>query len=264
MKTFLFLASLIATVFTQAQKYFGHEYVDLGLPSGKLWAKTDLGATSETVSGEKFAWGETSSKTKFEWMTYELSDKGWGNIAYFYLKKYITNDIYGTKDNKKKLQPMDDAARQNWNGEWKMPTQSDFQELVTYCNFERDWLNNCYKVTSNKNGNSLFLASDEYWTSEIEDTDYPNYAAVFYVSAQSLYDDERCFGKSIRPVVDKTAIAVNEEESAEETDAPTALAKVKSEISSGTIYDLSGKIVGKNEILRGVVYIQNGEKFLIK
>ncbi len=62
----------------------GHEYVDLGLPSGTLWATYNLGATSPYEKGQFFAWGEVESKDDFSWENYRFFkgyDSNKGNTA---------------------------------------------------------------------------------------------------------------------------------------------------------------------------------------
>ncbi|MCQ2319676.1 MAG: hypothetical protein MJZ90_12290 [Bacteroidales bacterium] len=102
-----------------------HEYVDLGLPSGLLWATCNVGADSPEDYGDYFAWGETETKSDYDWDTYK-----WCNGSYNTLTKYNTKSSYGTVDNKTTLELSDDAARANWGGSWRMPTEAEFQELI--------------------------------------------------------------------------------------------------------------------------------------
>ena len=98
-----------------------HEYVDLGLPSGTLWATCDIGANSPEEAGLYFAWGETSGYTaeqvgtdkNFTWEDYQL-----GN----------TNAPIDENNN---LKPEYDAATANWGDGWRMPTKAEFEELMT-------------------------------------------------------------------------------------------------------------------------------------
>ena len=53
----------------------GHEYVDLGLPSGTLWATCNVGASKPEDYGDYFAWGETKKKDVYDWDTSLLSTK---------------------------------------------------------------------------------------------------------------------------------------------------------------------------------------------
>lgn len=102
-----------------------HEWVDLGLPSGTLWATCNIGASTPEDYGDYFAWGETEPKEVYDWSTYKLC-----NGSYNTLTKYCTDSTYGTVDNKTELEPEDDAAYVNWGALWRMPTLEQLQELV--------------------------------------------------------------------------------------------------------------------------------------
>ena len=102
----------------------GHSYVDLGLSSGLKWAKCNIGATSETEDGDYFQWGETTSDTVYDWAHYKYCN---GSITT--MTKYCTDSSYGTVDNKTTLDLEDDAARVNMEGDWRMPTASEYQTL---------------------------------------------------------------------------------------------------------------------------------------
>lgn len=135
----------------------GHEYVDLGLPSGTLWATCNVGAEKPEDYGDYFAWGETtgynSGKTNFDWSTYK-----WCNGSYYSMTKYCTSSNCGTVDNKTELELEDDAARANWGGNWRMPSSAQIDELINECYTEWTTQGGVYgrKVTG-KNGNSIFL-----------------------------------------------------------------------------------------------------------
>ena len=138
----------------------GHEYVDLGLPSGTLWATCNIGATSPEDYGDYFAWGETSGynsgKTTFNWSTYKYC-----NGSYTTMTKYCTSSSYGTVDNKTELELSDDAAYVNWGSNWRMPSYDQIAELINSSYTTTTWttVNGVYgrKITSKSNGNSIFL-----------------------------------------------------------------------------------------------------------
>ena len=134
----------------------GHEYVDLGLPSGTLWAKMNVGANSETDYGLYFAWGETEGYTDastkaFSWVDYKYGDGS-------------TFTKYNSTDGKTALDLEDDAASVNMGGDWHMPTNEQFQELLntTYVtntwvtNYNGSGVNGCL-FTSVSNGNTMFV-----------------------------------------------------------------------------------------------------------
>lgn len=142
--------------------------VDLGLPSGTLWANMNVGAIKEEGFGDYFAWGETkgfnSGKTDFSWSTYKLCN-GSSHTMTKYCKMYSIVEsgyIYFT-DNKIELDPEDDAAYVNWGAEWRMPTYGQWNELKSNCTWIEKTMNdiNGYKVIGS-NGNAIFLPAAGY------------------------------------------------------------------------------------------------------
>lgn len=141
--------------------YNGHEYVDLGLPSGTMWATSNVDA-SNAKGYAYFAWGETQTKTTYTWDTYK-----WGSE--FAITKYCPRD-FALKfpscvgDDLTVLEPEDDAATVLWGEGWRIPTHEDWQELVDNCTYEwtgRNGINGMLFTASN--GNTLFLpAAGEY------------------------------------------------------------------------------------------------------
>ena len=150
-----------------------HAYVDLGLPSGTLWATMNVGASSPEEIGDYFAWGETQPKSSYteENYTYPIS----------YANPFLS--------------PEDDAATANWGLDWKMPTYAQAEELINPAYTTSEWTTQNgvegYKITSNFNSKSIFLPvtgiymedvlkfKDEgfYWT-QGELDDYPEGIAV--------------------------------------------------------------------------------------
>ena len=123
--------------YTKTEKAINTEYVDLGLKSGTLWAKCNIGATSETDYGVFFSWGETSgisgslvgkySNENYSWASYEHCDG-----TYNTLTKYNTSTSYGENpDNITTLESVDDAATQIMGSDWRMPTKAEFDELLS-------------------------------------------------------------------------------------------------------------------------------------
>ena len=203
-----------------------HVYVDLGLPSGLLWATCNVGADNPEDYGDYFAWGETQPKSTYNWSTYQYSNGGfynnWGGFMP-YLTKYCTDSNYGYNgfiDNLTTLLPEDDAATANWGGDWRMPTKEEWQEL--YQNTTHTWTTQNGvngRLFTAANGNSLFLpaAGDRwvgglynagsggyYWSSSLI-TDSPSNAWGLYFDSgdtdvrNSYY---RGYGFSVRPVLE--------------------------------------------------------------
>ena len=110
-------------------KHKGHDWVDLGLPSGLKWATCNVGASSPSDYGDYFAWGEISTKSSYD-----------DNNSTTFLKEI--GDIAGN--------PTYDVARAKWRGSWRLPTEKEFQELIENCTWEwttQDGVNG-FRVTS--------------------------------------------------------------------------------------------------------------------
>lgn len=194
----------------------GHAYVDLGLPSGTLWAISNVGAGMPEAYGYYFAWGETTPKTTYNWNTYKYC-----NGAYNQLNKYCSLSDYGNNgflDDLTILLPIDDAATVNWGNGWRTPTYNEWNELVAYCTqtwIVQNGVNGRLFVAPN--GNRLFLPAagrrmdgelggvstiGGYWSSSL-DTESPDVAGDFYFGSNNYYveyDVARYFGFSVRPV----------------------------------------------------------------
>lgn len=96
--------------------------VDLGLPSGTLWADHNIGATNPEDYGDYYSWGETATKETYDWSTY-FDTKDGGN----------TFGKYNNDGGLTELVSSDDVASQTWGGKWQMPTQAMIQELKSQC-----------------------------------------------------------------------------------------------------------------------------------
>ena len=197
----------------------GHEYVDLGLPSGTLWATCNVGADKPEDYGDYFAWGETEPKTTYNGNTYKYCNANL-NIGFFFTK-YCNNSEYGYNgftDNLTILQSSDDAATVNWGNNWCMPTVTQWREL--YQNTTKTWTNQngvSGSLFSSKNGAVLFLPSGGYryndtikgidqtgcyWSSSLTEMEYPG-AWHFDFSSDFCdvgHKSSRFNGLSIRPV----------------------------------------------------------------
>ena len=106
----------------------GHEWVDLGLPSGTMWATCNIGADNPQDYGNYYAWGEVTPKDVYNWSTYKY--------GYDKLTGYNTDSRYGRNgfaDGKTMLELSDDAAYANWGGKWRMPTDEQQTELRNEC-----------------------------------------------------------------------------------------------------------------------------------
>ena len=192
-------------------KHNGHEYVDLGL--SVKWATCNVGANKPEEYGDYFAWGETTIKSIYKWGTYKYCYGSYNNLL-----KYNTNRRYGTIDSKTIIEFSDDAARANWGGSWRMPTEEELIELLEQCTWTWTTQNGVkgYKVMSKSNGNSIFLPAAGYrddsslyragysgfiWSSSLGADDRSNGCSMsFHFSHVYMDAHYRYYGLSVRPV----------------------------------------------------------------
>ena len=145
----------------------GHDYVDLGLPSGTLWATCNLGAETPEDGGDFFAWGETALKTTYNWSTYKYcrGGGGWNTLT-----KYCNYANYGYNgyiDILFTLLPEDDAATAQWGDSWSIPTESQWRELID--NTTNVWTTQngvSGRLFTANNGNTLFLPASGSWSDD--------------------------------------------------------------------------------------------------
>ena len=191
--------------------------VDLGLPSGVLWATFNVGANSPEECGDYFAWGETVPKEMYDWKQYKYSRFVDGNYV---LTKYCSDPecgFDGFVDNLTVLEPMDDAVRANWGVHWRMPTADEWRELLQYTTDTMIVQNGVSgRLFTGENGNRLFFPNTGffldkglicpnlgvYWSSTLQTT--------FQIIAWSYHSDldechvcgsyERSRGQCVRAV----------------------------------------------------------------
>ena len=192
------------------------DWVDLGLPSGLLWATCNVGATKPEDYGDYFAWGEMQPKSAYtdNYKNYRSDGNGSGYTKYCTLS---SAGYKGYHDNLVTLQSSDDAAAANVSGS-RMPTRAEWEELTDNCTWKWITLNGVNGMcVTGRNGKSLFLPAagdrwgDEtgyvgsygfYWSSSL-DEDLPDLAWYldFYSGYRRMsYYDYRIFGFSVRPV----------------------------------------------------------------
>ena len=206
-------------------QYNGYEYVDLGLPSGTLWAKCNLGAENETEYGDYFAWAETETKKDYKlyrWSTYKYA-KG---VTEDKLTKYCNSKTFGHKgfiDNITQLELSDDVAHVNMGSKWHMPTKEQFKELFDNTtnklieNYNDTGVNGIL-FTSKQNGNKLFFPAGGfvyeqlinksfgyYWSSTVNEKYCDEIISMYFRTPNTLdfINMRRCNGAPIRPVLNK-------------------------------------------------------------
>lgn len=194
----------------------GHKFVDLQLPSGLLWAETNVGAEKTTDCGGYYAWGETKEKADYS------------EATYLYGHSYANMSKYNAADGQRKLDTGDDAASVCWGDSCRMPTLNEFIELKDTANCLWTWAEKVtapgdtvrgYEVKSRRNGRSIFLpaagahngthlylngTNGTYWTSSLSDENTGDaFTISFYFANCSWYRNARYIGSSIRAVADK-------------------------------------------------------------
>ena len=171
------------------------EWVDLGLPSGLLWAKCNIGASVPEESGDYFAWGETQAKEMYNWNAYRYcTADAEDNLTT--LTKYNTMTDFGTVDNLTTLESCDDAATACIGNGARTPTKADWEEFLENTTAEWTTINGvigCQFTAAN--GNCLFLpaaggnyglgialagTNGLYWTASLH-TDEPDEAWGFRI-----------------------------------------------------------------------------------
>ena len=186
----------------------GHEYIDLGLPSGTKWATCNVGASRPEEYGGYYAWGETIEKDDYTWETYK-----WCDGDEYSLTKYCTDSYYGKIDNRTVLASEDDVAHVKWGGTWRMPTKEEIKELLNECTWQ--WTSrrgvDGYRVIG-PNGKSIFLPAAGYrvsnrggvafyWSSSLySDSSDSAYSLGFDSGYHGWGDFSRSYGLSVRPV----------------------------------------------------------------
>ena len=162
----------------------GHDYVDLGLPSGTLWATCNVGAGTPEASGYYFAWGETQPKPTYDNRNY---------------KSYIG-----------------DPATAQWGEDWRTPSYNEWDELIGYCTLKQTYSNGVYgMLITAPNGNSLFLpaagyresktynigTNGGYWSSSIDTNNLQlAHYFVFGTAKYFMSQTDRWVGNTVRAV----------------------------------------------------------------
>ena len=223
----------------------GRPYVDLGLPSGTLWATCNVGAASPEGYGFYFAWGETEPKwSNGAWDNYTWGNYKWmntGQADWTQINKYTFADNQteacwydsdGTVigDGNTVLLPEDDAATANWGRKWQMPTVAQFEELFDSDNTTSTWTTkegvNGRLVTSIRNNASIFLPAAGrlndidfagtygfYWTNMLDGRTYTDRACNLPFDENKVYvtgQFDRYSGQSVRPVRVRKVVHVQE------------------------------------------------------
>ena len=154
------------------------DVIDLGLPSGMLWASCNLGATKPEEIGEYYAWGEISPNWYDASGQYSMDISHSGMGLRWDMTKYCTKEKYGTVDNKISLDLKDDVVHVVLKGRYRMPSWQDYEELITNCTTEWTALNGVNGCQfKGPNGKTIFFPATGVWMyGDLEHLDsYCNY-----------------------------------------------------------------------------------------
>ncbi len=196
------------------------EAIDLGLPSGTLWASCNLGASSPEEYGDYFAWGETDVNYGYSWQTYQ-----WCSGTYESMSTDCVDSV--------ELNLQYDAAFAKWGDQWRMPTVADFKELATKCTWTWTIQNGVkgYLVTGS-NENSIFLPAAGcrrdgtilhggytgcYWSTTLYESD-AQHAHLLYFDDDSYsykFRNFRVDGRSVRAITGGGNVSDESEENAD-------------------------------------------------
>ena len=186
------------------------EYVDLGLPSGIMWAKCDLGRTSPEIYGYEYAWGETWTK--------------WSD-DYYYFTDIVEGQYtkYDSRDKRYFLEKEDDVAYLRLGEGWRIPTWNEMQELIDNCTVTESTLNGRRgaMLISKINNNYIFFGYWNYignrsyrWSSALNPSD-PSLAKCMYfanegdrIVLKQDYGNRDESRLAIRPVYVKRAVLI--------------------------------------------------------
>lgn len=200
-----------------------HDYVDLGLPSGNLWATCNIGASKPSDYGDYFAWAEISPKEEYSIFTCQSENWRFRDLINDFEKKtcikapvdqIIGNTLY-------------DAAKAQWGNDWILPSKKDYEELISKCKWKKTTLNGAKGfIVTGSNGNRLFLPlagymhkagpsqlkcegeHGFYWTGDYNDSESNEHLSYAFCLSSPQYNKAVCpqiryMGHSIRPIIHK-------------------------------------------------------------
>ena len=244
-----------------------HEYVDLGLPSGTLWATCNVGADAPEEYGDFYAWGETATKPTYSWSNYLYASGSSSTV------QDIGENIAGTEY---------DVAATLWGSEWVMPTLDQANELLRKCSASLATVNNVKGLRfKGPNGNTIFFPMTGYKY----DSNYSNEGLQTYLwlsnndnvtnvayKAMSIHIKRSTSSASVKTTAAprRSGVVVRAVRAGTgstndfnfDTDGIFSVTTNASSPSDDATYTLQGiKVEGQ---LKPGIYIRNGKKFTVK
>ena len=242
-----------------------HNYVNLGLPSGTLWADCNVGASAPEGYGNYYAWGETATKTSYSWSNYKYCSGSQSTT------QDIGTHIAGTSY---------DAATKNWGGDWVMPTLDQANELLTKCTVSLATVNNVKGLRfKGPNGNTIFFPMAGYKY----DSKYSAEGTQCYIWTDTKDIVTKYAYKSMALYLERSSSSAKANTTAAPRRSGVIVRAVRAGSSSANSYDFDTDGVrgvniappsdGSTYTIQGVkvegelkpgIYIRNGKKFVVK
>ena len=241
--------------------------VDLGLPSGTLWATCNVGADAPEEYGDFYAWGETATKPTYSWSNYLYASGSSSTV------QDIGENIAGTEY---------DVAATLWGSEWVMPTLDQANELLRKCSASLATVNKVKGLRfKGPNGNTIFFPMTGYKY----DSNYSNEGLQTYLwlsnndnvtnvayKAMSIHIKRSTSSASVKTTAAprRSGVVVRAVRAGTgstndfnfDTDGIFSVTTNASSPSDDATYTLQGiKVEGQ---LKPGIYIRNGKKFTVK
>lgn len=200
---------------TPTGTFNGYGYVDLGLPSGNLWATCNIGAMVPEEQGDYIAWAEIAKKDDYSWATYAFCLVHNSNKSCSKYEKYYVLDE-PAESGLTVIEPIDDVATMQWGGGFHVPTKEELEELIA--NTTPSWIEingmTGMLLTSKENGNKMFIphigyrfgkhknesiTSGYYWSSTIYPDTLNAYSMHLSTSKAKIDKGQRREGRGGAP-----------------------------------------------------------------
>ena len=242
-----------------------HNYVNLGLPSGTLWADCNVGASAPEGYGNYYAWGETATKTSYSWSNYKYCSGSQSTT------QDIGTHIAGTSY---------DAATKNWGSDWVVPTLDQANELLSKCTVSLATVNNVKGLRfKGPNGNTIFFPMAGYKY----DSKYSAEGTQCYIWTDTKDIVTNVAYKSMAIYLERSSSSAKANTTAAPRRSGVIVRAVRAGSSSANSYDFDTDGVhgvniappsdGSTYTIQGVkvegelkpgIYIRNGKKFVVK
>ena len=180
--------------------------VDLGLPSGTIWSTVNIGAQTPYQRGTYFSWGNLEGYVA----SYNEGDYQGEIVGYSFIQdNYELTNGYLLSGS---IPVESDAAYDNSDEEWRIPTDTQFQELIDNCTITWVEKNGVpgKLFTSNINGKSLFLINNGYGNATTLDS--PKYQTAYWTNVEDEVNTNKALSFVLGPNILPNLTPVHPEE----------------------------------------------------